>query len=571
MHAVRARGIPRSARHWATPTNLLRQPAGHVTSVVTLPGRIEIAALLGDHVELSRDGGAAFAPILERAGFPHVVLDCAGQLYAARDGWLGTRTVDGAETWQPFPFATAGKYDALYDVAGVLAWFHGDAVAVSSDRAATWHRPAAAVERALAAADSYHRFVVAGRELELARFLPGTELLALVRFDPRLGTATDEPVDVTYRNDLTWIAARHGDHRWQVSIRCRSKPTANGGEDCVPAPEGVDRDDLRAVAGLLPRVVGGSSPRDLPVAWCRSAWSGGLDCALLTVRDGVVSREPYTSNGGYTGRRLPATPTIGFALPSSFGPGWPVAFDGDGHTIAMFDGYLMRWSDAAGWRVLPIGVDGATQAALTAASTPVDANPDDHPLAQALRAGFGARVWRCDAGTGDCAVALRDVRCTAARCDAIDHGDGNRAVHATGSGAAAVRAELTADLARDAVAIVECGGHRHLPAYNGIHCRMIATAGDDAIDTAIAPFEMSSLGQHMRTPTPVRIACTVDACVLATSASQRVALAGDDAAALARALVARRGERAGVASCESIGGSADGGLTWTLACSLTAP
>jgi hypothetical protein len=567
------------------PYDLLRQAHGRVGSVVSRPGRIEIATVVGDigeffnkdgspQVELSSDGGTTFTTVLDRGhGFPRVVIDCTGQLFVARNDSLGIRTVAGAETFQTFPFPSRGGDTALYEVSGTLVWFHGDAIGVSVDGGASWHQTPVEVARELAGIASDHRFVVAGGELDRVTWVD--DRMKLARFDPLHGTVTHEPIDVAYDNDVPWIDAVHAGHRWAVHIRCRSKPTASG-QECLPPPSTISRDDNEAVSHLLPRLVAGSSPGDLPTRWCRSGWVGGEDCVLLTVRDGVVTPEPYSGNGGWTGRKLPQTPTVGFALPDSFVPGWIVGFDGDGHPLAMFGGYLMRWSAASGWRVLPVGIDSATATTLTVASTPIAPEPSDHPLAQALRDGFGADVWRC---AGDCTIALSNVRCSShgrtARCEAVDNANGDRKVVSTATAAEGVAAALTNDIGHRQVATVACSGHSHLPAYPSVHCRIVGGDGDDIIDGAIAAFEVSSLGQHSRTPAPVTIRCSGDTCVLAGQAT----ISGNDAAALSHVLATRRGARCGAGTCrieaavtcESTGGFADGGLTHVLTCSVRAP
>ena len=566
------------------PYDLLRQAHGRVRSVVARPGRIEIAAVVGDpspQVELSLDGGKSFTPVLDRggAGFPRVVVDCAGQLFVARDNWLGVRTVAGIETWRTFPFASRGGDAALYEVAGALVWFHGDAIGVSRDGGATWQQTPADVARALVGFAPDHRFVVSDRELDRVTWTGPTDRRTLVRFDPLRGTASHEPVDVAYSPDVEWIAAAHAEHRWEVRIHCRSQPTEHGPE-CLPAPAHIDSDDNRAVSELLPRLVGGSSVRDLPVTWCRTKWVGGLECALLTVRAGVAMREPYTSNGGWTGRILPETPTIGFALPASFAPGWPVGFDGDGHTLASFNGFLMRWSADSGWRVLPVGVDGATASALALAATPLAPEAADHPLAQALYAGFGAGIWSC--GPSGCSLALTDVRCGShggvVRCDAVDNANAGRNVQATGTAAVEVNAALIRDVNRGEVATIDCHGHPHLPESPSVHYRIVGRAGDGLIDSAVTHFEVSSLGQHSRTPVPVDVRCADGSCTLATP-DLRETISGRDADALSHALAQRRGERCATSGtcrvstpvrCESSGGFADGGLTSLLACSVGA-
>jgi hypothetical protein len=56
---------------------------------------------------------ASTSPACSNAqGYPHVVLDCAGNLVVARDDVLGVRTAAGDETWRTFPFASRGRVTA---------------------------------------------------------------------------------------------------------------------------------------------------------------------------------------------------------------------------------------------------------------------------------------------------------------------------------------------------------------------------------------------------------------------------------------------------------------------------
>lgn len=561
------------------PRDLMHSAQGLVRGVVSRTGRNELVAVVGSpspRVELSTDGGQHFAPVLERrGGEPRVVLDCAGNLAVARDDVLGVRTTSGDETWRTFPFASRGHAIALYAVAGAFVWFHGDGVAVSVNGGATWHQTPDAVARALDRNVPDHAFVVAGAELDAVEWNGLDDRTTLVRFDPLRGVASEETVHFAYDDDAPWMSATHTRDHWEVRLETpdlfRCDASTPRGVTCVPPPARLPDDDGGPARQLLPRLVGGSSDGDLPVTWCRARWSGH-DCAVLAVRGRMVVREPYATNGSATWM-LARTPAAGPVLPPSFAAEWLVGFDGGRNALAIVEGVLLRWSEAAGWRALAVGVEPPMWAALADAATPRPPDPDAHPLAAPLRAGFGTSVWRCAAS--GCALHLAQVRCAssagAVTCDAIDPENAGAKLHAVGPAAAQVSAALADDVQQPEAASVTC-----VPWTRNVHCGIVATAGDETLAAATAHFQITALGQRSRTPDPVDARCGIASCVLSL-AGERETVHGRQAAVLSHVLAKRRGQRcaseavcqvAERIACES-SGLGDGGLTSIVTCSVT--
>jgi hypothetical protein len=194
-------------------------------------------------------------------------------------------------------------------------------------------------------------------------------------------------------------------------------------------------------------------------------------------------------------------------------------------------------------------------------------DPDHVPMAAVLRQAFGKQVWR---GNG---IELHDVSCRASggnvACAANDHG---RMLHASGTNAGAVIQELASFTGGVDVASIICRSTR---------CAVEVRDGDWHLMTTLERFEMDSLCEHTRTMSSIPIRCTAAGCTLGPApmmdgTTGSVAIAGNDADAIARVL-ARRLDRACGGSactiaaqveCESSGCAGDGGLTSLTSCDV---
>jgi hypothetical protein len=194
-------------------------------------------------------------------------------------------------------------------------------------------------------------------------------------------------------------------------------------------------------------------------------------------------------------------------------------------------------------------------------------DPDHVPMAATLRQAFGTQVWR---GNG---IELHDVSCRAGgeslACAANDHG---RVLHASGTGAGAVIQELASFTGGVDVASIICQSTR---------CGVEISHGDWHLMTTLARFEMDSLCEHTRTMATVPIRCTAAGCTLGPAPTNdgsagSVAIAGNEADAIARVLARRLGRPCGGSACtidarvecDSSGCAGDGGLTSITSCDV---
>jgi hypothetical protein len=200
--------------------------------------------------------------------------------------------------------------------------------------------------------------------------------------------------------------------------------------------------------------------------------------------------------------------------------------------------------------------------------------PDTNDLAHDLRAAFGEDVWVC---RGDaCGLALDAVTCATdavgTSCRASDRAHRSREVRATGAAARELSEQLEADTGRPSAFAISC-----VPWEANVHCSIEAEPGDRAMFAAVEPFTAHKLGRTDYTEQPIGVTCD-GGCRLATGDQHR-SITGSQAITLAQVLAKRLGVRcasatrckiAGLVSCRS-SGTADGGLSVVVTCSVAAP
>jgi hypothetical protein len=103
---------------------------GRIEQVAAASDAPVVALATKDRVWISRDGGASFAPALDRAGnVGELIVDRDGAVYVTRGGVLGVAAPDGGERWSSLPPLDGRLLDATGGALVAEQWDRGAVIA----------------------------------------------------------------------------------------------------------------------------------------------------------------------------------------------------------------------------------------------------------------------------------------------------------------------------------------------------------------------------------------------------------------------------------------------------------